>query len=442
MEVSDVSIEETGELSRAITVVVPEKEVQKRLKKAYRKLAADVTIKGFRKGKVPQKILEKNYGESVHNEVADELVQETYFDVLAESKLDAVVHPDIKKHSFDDEGTFTYVAEIDIKPEFELGQYKDLEIELPEFKVDDDAIAARLEELRQEHAPLKTVEDRPSADGDILIIDFTASKDGKPMDNVHGKDYTVDIGSGKNGAEFEQALIGLKAGDETTKEIDFPADFSNQLLAGSVVEFQITVKDVKERILPELDDDFAQEVSSDFKTLEDLKEDVRAKMVKEHEENKSGDIVDVIMLKLLENHDFPIPERLVAYEVAQHVKQLEDALEKQGTDLEAAGLNRDKLIEDYKGDAEKRVKGDFILKKIAEVEDIKVADEDMAAAFKRIGDQYSISVDQVKQYFARREDLLPLMHEILNEKIVEFLRNASKITYVAAAEATDKGEEA
>ena len=438
----EVSIEETGELSRAIKVIVPEKDVQKKLKKAYRKLAADVTIKGFRKGKVPQKILEKNYGESVHNEVADELVQETYFDVLGDSKLDAVVHPDIKEHSFDDEGTFTYVAEIDIKPEFELGQYKDLEIELPEFVVDDEAINARLEELRQEHAPLKTVEERPSADGDLLTIDFTASKDGKPMDNVHGQDYSVDIGSGKNGVEFEQALVGLNAGDETTKTIDFPEDFSNQLLAGSEVEFHIIVKDIKERILPELDDEFAQEVSSDFKTLEDLKADIRAKILKEHEDNKSGDIVDVIMLKLMENHEFPIPERLVAYEVAQHVKQLEETLEKQGTDLEAAGLSRDKLIEDYKGDAEKRVKGDFILKKIAEEEEIKVSDEDMAAAFKRIGDQYSMPIEQVKQYFARREDLLPLMHEILNEKIVEFLRDASKITYVAAAETTDKGEEA
>ncbi len=429
----EVSIEETGELSRAITVVVPEKDVKKRLKKAYKKLASEVTIKGFRKGKVPQKILEKSYGESVHNEVADELVQETYFDVLGDSDLEAVVHPDIRSHIFDDAGTFTYVAEIDIKPEFELGDYKELDIELPEFVIDESAVDSRLEELRQEHAPLKTVEGRASADGDVLTIDFTAKKDGKPMDNVHGNDYGVDIGSGKNGVEFEQALVGLNCGDETTKTIDFPADFSNQLLAGGEVEFHITVKDIKERILAELDDDFAQEVSADFKTLDDLKKDIRDKMVKEHEDKSSGDLVDVIMLKLMENHTFPTPERLVAYEVAQHVKQLEDTLEKQGMDMEAAGLDRDKLMEDYKGDAEKRVKGDFILKKIAEVEDIKVADEDMTAAFTRIGEQYSMTVEQVKQYFARREDLLPLMHEILNEKIVEFLRNASNITYVPAA---------
>ncbi|MEN8140998.1 MAG: trigger factor [Thermodesulfobacteriota bacterium] len=435
----DVSIEETGALSRAITVVVPEKDVSKRLKKAYRKLASDVTIKGFRKGKVPQKILEKNYGEDVHNQVADELVQETYFDVLGDTKLDAVVHPDIRSHNFDEAGTFTYVAEIDVKPEFELGGYKDLDVELPEFIIEDETVAKRLEELRREHAPLRTVEDRASADGDILTIDFTAKKDGELMDNVKGSDYTVDIGSGKNGKEFEEALVGLKSGDETTKAIDFPADFANQLLAGALVEFQITVKDVKESILPELDDDFAKEVSADFSGLADLQDDVRAQMTKEHEEKSSGDLVDVIMLKLMENHDFPVPERLVAYEVAQHLKQLEDTLEKQGMDLEAAGLDREKLMEEYKGDAEKRVKGDFILKKIGEAEEIKVEDEDMTAAFQRIGDQYSMTVEQVKQYFARREDLLPLMHEILNEKIVEFLRNASKITYVPAKdEAEDK----
>ena len=442
LSLMEVSVEETGGLSRALTVVVPEKDVNKRLKKAYRKLQSEVSIKGFRKGKVPQKILEKNYGESVHNEVADELVQETYFDALEETNLEAVVHPDIREHNFDDAGTFTYVAEIDVKPEFELGDYKGLEVELPEFTIDEDEVAKRLEELRKEHAPLKTVDDRPSADGDVLTIDFTAHKDGELMDNVKGDDYSVDIGSGKNGKEFEDALVGLQAGEETSKTIDFPADFGNQLLAGAVVEFQIKVKDVKERILAELNDEFAQEVSEDFKTLDDLQDDIRAKMTKEHEDSKAGDLVDVIMLKLMENHDFDAPQRLVAYEVSQHLKQLEDSLEKQGMNLEAAGLSREKLIEDYKVDAEKRVKGDFILKKIAEVEDIKVGDDDMAAAFERIGNQYGMTIDQVKQYFARREDLLPLMHEILNEKIVEFLRENSTINYVAVADEEQSGDDA
>ncbi len=434
-----VSVEESSALGRALTIVVPEKEVKKRLDKAFHKLAGEVEIRGFRKGKAPRKVLEQRYGESVYNEVADKIVQDTYFDALEETKLEAVVHPDIRDHKFDDAGTFTYVAEIDIKPDFELGTYKGLEVEMPELEVTEDDITNKLESMRREMAPLRTVEDRSAAQDDVITIDFTAFDDGAEMENVKGNDYPIDIGSGKNGKIFEDAMIGLSNGDDVSKEIDFPVDFANQILAGKKVEFKIKVKDIKERVLAEINDEFAQEVSEDFKTLDDLKADIKKKIAEEREKSRSGDLTDVIMLKLLENHDFSVPERLVAHEISHHIKQLEDTLERQGMTLEAAGISRDKLIEDYKVDAEKRVKGDFLLKKIAEVEDIKVEDEDLTKGFERIAEQYAMTVADVKKYFARREDLLPFMHEILNEKIVELLRKETKITYVAPSkEAGDK----
>lgn len=435
-----VNVEESSALGRALTIVVPEKDVKKRLDKAFRKLAGEVEIRGFRKGKAPRKVLEKRYGESVYNEVADQLVQDTYFDALEETKLEAVVHPDIRSHTFDDEGSFTYVAEIDIKPDFELANYKGLEVELPELEVTEDDINNKLASMRREMAPLQTVEDRAAELDDVITIDFTAFDDGTEMENVKGNDYPIDIGSGKNGKVFEDAMIGLKSGEEVTKVIEFPVDFANQILAGKNVEFHIKVKDIKGRVLADIDDEFAQEVSEDFKTLDDLKADIKKKIADEREKGRSGDLTDVIMLKLLENHQFDVPERLVAHEISHHIKQLEDTLEKQGMSLEAAGISRDKLIEDYKEDAEKRVKGDFLLKKIAEVEDIKVEDADLTKGFERIAQQYAMTVDDVKKYFARREDLLPFMHEILNEKIVEFLRNETKITYVAPSK--DAGDKA
>ncbi len=435
-----VNVEESSALGRALTIVVPEKDVKKSLDKAFQKLAGEVEIRGFRKGKAPRKVLEKNYGESVYNEVADKLVQDTYFDALEESKLEAVVHPDIRSHSFDDAGTFTYVAEIDIKPQFELGTYKGLEVEMPELKVTADDINNKLASMCREMAPLRTVEDRSAVRDDVITIDFTAFDDGTEMDNVKGTDYPIDIGSGKNGKIFEDAMIGLKTGEEVTKEIDFPVDFANQILAGKKIEFRIKVKDLKERVLAEINDEFAQEVSEDFKTLDELKADIKKKIAQEREKSRSGDLTDVIMLKLLSNNDFVVPERLVAHEISHHIKQLEETLERQGMSLEAAGVSRDKLIEDYREDAEKRVKGDFILKKIAEVEGIKVDDDDLTKGFERIANQYSMTVADVKKYFARREDLLPFMHEILNEKIVEFLRNETKITYVAPSK--DAGDKA
>lgn len=428
-----VTVEESSALGRALTIVIPEKDVKKRLDKAFQKLAGEVEVRGFRKGKAPRKVLEQRYGESVYNEVADKMVQDTYFDALEETKLEAVVHPEIRSHSFDDDGTFTYVAQIDIKPDFELNTYKGLEVELPAMEVTEEDVEDKLAAMRREVAPLRTVEDRGAAQNDVITIDFTAFKEGVEMDNVKGSDYPIDIGSGKNGQIFEDAMIGLKIGDDTTKTIDFPVDFANQILAGNTIEFHIKVKDIKERVLPEINDEFAQEVSEEFKTLADLKADIKKNIAAEREKSRSGDLTDVIMLKLLKNHDFIVPERLVAHEISHHIKQLEETLERQGMSLEAAGISREKLIEDYKEDAEKRVKGDFILKKIAEVEGIKVEDGDLTKGFERIASQYSMSVADVKQYFARREDLLPFMHEILNEKIVEFLRNETKISYVAAA---------
>ncbi|MDA3969958.1 MAG: trigger factor [Desulfobulbaceae bacterium] len=429
-----VSVKETVGLGRSISVVVDEKDVQKRLNKAYNKLNNDVSMKGFRKGKVPRKILEQTYGEQVHNEVADELVQETYFDALEETKLEAVVHPDVREFKYEDDGSFSYTAEIDVKPDFELDEYKGLEIEMPAIVISDADIDAKLAEMRREHAMLGTVEDRPSAMDDVVSIDFTAEKDGQLMDNVKGTGYSVDIGSGRNGIEFEEQIVGLSVGEEATRTIEFPVDFGNQLLAGNVIAFNIKVNDIKGRTFADLDDDFAQEISADFKTLDDLKADIKKNFEVEREKARRGDLVDVIMLKLLDNHDFDIPQRLVAHEVSQHIKQLEDSLDKQEMTLETAGLSREKLIEDYKGDATKRVKGDFILKKIAEVEGIKVEDTDVTAGFQRIADQYSMTVDDVKKYFGRREDLLPFMHEILNEKIVEFLSKESSIKYVEAAD--------
>ena len=429
-----VSVEETSSLGRSLSVVIEEKDVQKRLNKAFNKLNNEVSMKGFRKGKIPRKVLEQSYGEQVYNEVADQLIQDTYFDALEETNLDAVVHPDVRDFKFEDEGTFSYVAEIDVKPEFELGEYKGLEVEMPVTVIDDKDIEEKLESLRREHAMLGTVEDRPAAMDDVVSIDFIAYKDGELMDNVKGVDYSVDIGSGRNGIEFEKQIIGLSTGEEVTKTIEFPVDFGNQLLAGNTIDFEIKVNNIKGRTFADLDDDFAQEISADFKTLDDLKADIRKNIEVEREKARRGDLVDVVMLKLLENHEFDIPERLVAHEVSQHLKELEDSLEKQNMTLETAGLTREKLIEDYKDDATKRVKGDFILKKIADKEGIKVEDADITAGFERIAAQYSMTVDDVKKYFARREDLLPFMHEILNEKIVEFLSNASKIKYIEKAE--------
>ena len=434
-----VRVEEVSILTRRLEVILPQEMVGKEMNAAYDKLKGEINLKGFRKGKVPRKVLEKNYGPKVEYDVADRLIQESYFDALEEVKLDAVVHPEVREHRFEDDGTFFYQAEVDIRPVFELGDYKGVEVEQPELVVSDEDLAAELEKLRRELAPLKSVTDREIAVGDIAVIDFEAYDQGQLMKHVGGKDYSVDVGSGQVGPEFEEKLVGLKADQEATVAIDFPAGFSNPILAGKSIEFKIKVREVKERVLAELDDEFAKDVGEGFNTLAELRNHIREQRLKAMEERQRGDLVDKVMAEILKSHDFVVPPRLVAHEIDAMIKELESNLENRGLSLEAAGISRDSMIEKYQEGATKRIRGDFILKKIAELEEIKVADEDIRKGFQRIADQYNMPLAEVQKYFHSRNELLPFMHELLTEKILDFLVGAAKIKKVApkAAAAAD-----
>ncbi len=442
-----ISVDDVSSLTKKMTIVVPRETVSKRMEEAYRNLASEVSIKGFRKGKVPRKVLEKNYAEKVQHDLADKMIQETYFDAVEEVNLDVVAHPDVKSFDFVDDGTFSYVAEVDVRPIFDLVDYKGVEVEQEEVVIADADVDAEIEALRRQKAPLRNVEDRGIQNGDLAVIDFQGFHDGAPMKQVKGENYSVDVGSGQNGKEFEENFIGLKKGEKTTRTMDFPADFANPVLAGKQVEFQIEVKDVKERVLADIDDEFAKDVDEKFTTLADLKDHLREAMRQQKEDSMQGDLTDKLMMKILEANDFEVPNRLVAYEVNELINEAENNLKRQNPNmtLESAGIKREDLIERYKESATRRVKGDFIIKKIAEIEGIKVEEADISQGFQRIAEQYGMPVDEVKKYFQNRNDLLPFMNELLNEKVVGFLRDNAVIKKVApgqqAAEANDSAGE-
>jgi len=423
----EVIIENVSHLTRKLSITLPENEVSRELDKAYRKLNKEVNLKGFRRGKVPVSVLKKNFKDRVEAEVGEKLVQATYFDAVEQEKLDTVVHPDIKEHTFKEDGTFVYVAEVDVKPDFELSDYKGLEVEKPATEITEKEIDDRIEALRKEHAVLKTADnDYTMQRDDIAIVDFQGFHEGKPMKEVRNEDYSVDVGVGRLGSDFEDKLIGLKAGDKTLYEVDFPPEYPNPVLAGKTVEFKVDVKAVKQRVKPELDDEFAKDVNAEYQNVEDLRKGVAKQLKDSKEASLEGDLDDRIMHKLLDLNGFEVPERLVRYEIEEMIKQAEGNLERSGLTLEAAGINREELVEKNREAAEKRVRGDFILKKIAELENIKIEDEDIERGYQRIAGQYNMTVAEVKQFFQRREEVLPFINELLNEKILHFLREASK----------------
>lgn len=433
----EVVVEDVSALTKKVTITLPKDGVQKKLEKAYNKLQRETKIKGFRRGKVPRSVIIKNFKHQVESEAGEQLVQDSYFDAIEKINIDPVVHPEISEPVFKEDGTFEYVANVDIRPEFELGEYKGIEVEKVSNEVSDAAVEVEIESLRQDMAPLRSITDRAIENGDVVVVDFEGFHNGKAMKEVKNDNYSIDVGSGRLSPEFEEKLVGMKSGEEASHEVEFPAKYPNPVLAGKKIEFRVKVKDIKERVLPELNDEFAKDVDSEYKTLADLQNAIRERLQKEKGNRAEGDITDRIMLKLLENHDFEVPSRLVRFEIEEMIKNTEKSLQQSGMDLESAGINREDLVGRNKETAEKRVRGDFILKKIAEVEAIKVNDEDLDRAFKRIGDQYNMPIAQVKEYFQSRDDLLPFMNEILNEKILTFLRENAK--FVEASSMAKEG---
>ena len=429
-----ITINEVGGLTKKMKIVLPKEEVSKELDAGFQKVKNEAKVKGFRRGKVPRHILESTYGQQVRVEVAEKLVQETYFDAVEKEKLDVVAHPEIKSPVFEEDGSFSYEAEVDTRPQFELKQYNGLEIEKEEIAVSDEEIDSEIERMRKETAPLRSVEDRAAQVNDIAIVDFDGFHNGEKLEQVHGENVNIDIGTGRHGEEFENKLVGMKKGEESSLEVDFDADSPNPVMAGKKVEFKINVKDIKERVLPDLDDEFAKDMGDEFVTFDALRTHVSEKILAEKDKALAGDLLDRIMQKLVEANEFEVPSRLVQYEINDYIKQTEESLKRGGLTLESAGINRAEAEERYRETAEKRVRGDFVLKKIAEVEDIKVVEEDMNNGFARIAKQYNMTVPEVQGYFKNRDGMLPFIGEILNEKILNFLVQESTFIPMATEE--------
>ncbi|MCL1980799.1 MAG: trigger factor [Proteobacteria bacterium] len=430
----DIVVEQLSELTRKLTITLPKETVEPALTKAYAKINKEVKLRGFRRGKIPQGVLENNFKEQTQAEVGEKLVQESYFDAIEKQALDPVVHPEITEHTFKDDGTFVYVAMVDVKPQIELKEYKGLEVEKVALVVQEEEIDKEVELLRRHQAALQTAgEGHGIAMDDVAVVDFQGFHNGKAMKEVHNENFSVDIGMHRLGKDFEEKLIGLKKGDKTLYEITFPGDYPNPVLAGKNVEFKVDVKDVKVRILPTLDDEFAKDIKPELDTLAGLREDIRQRLQQAKEDALRGDLDDKIMHKLIELNPFEVPQRLVNYEIQEMIKQSEENLKRSGLTFESAGIKLDDLVEKNREVAVKRVKGDFLLKRIAEVEEIKIADEDIQRGYQRIADQYNMSLDEVKKYFKRREEILPFMNELHNEKVLNFLREQAKFIEVVSA---------
>ena len=415
----NVSVERVAN-EATITIQLPAAAVNKGFAKAVQKIAAQVNIPGFRKGKAPRNILELHVGkEAIKQEAFEIIANDCYRKAMADEKMIPVSDPAVKESKFEENTDMELVLTITLKPEPKLGEYKGLAVEKKEAVVTDEQVDAAVEELRKRGAKMVIAPDAVIMKGDFAIIDFAGTVDGEPFSGGEGKGYPLEVGSGSFIPGFEEQLIGLKAGDSTDVDVTFPEEYFVKELAGKEAVFKVNVQDVKRKELPELNDEFVA-ASSSFKTVEELKADYRDKMQKHAEEQAETDYERALIQTAVANAELEVPEIMVEDRISQMVDELKMNLENRKMNLDAylkyTGMDMEKLRENYKTTALENVKTDLILDAIAKAENIQVGMEDVDAELANIASQNGADVEEVKKIIASNGNMGLLLANILRRK--------------------------
>ena len=424
------SVEEISSIKKKVSVEIPEDQIAKEVDSFYKDLGKKAKIKGFRPGKVPRNILERYFKDYVKAEVVQKLIQDTYPQALSEKDLQPVSPPTIDPGEFEHGKPFQYSVVIEVKPDIKLEGYTGLKIEGKKEEVKDEEIEERLKALQNLHANLKTISDvRPILAGDYVIIDYEASLDGKPLEGGKAIDFTVEVGSGQFIPAFEEKLIGVKPEGESDIEVSFPEDYGYQKWAGKTISFHVKIKEIKEKILPPLDDEFAKDLG-DYSCFEELKTKLRGEIEKEKELALERQLKDQMVDQLLAANPFEVPESLVEEQTKALVSDTKLRLSAQGLELKNLGLTEEKLQGDYKTMAEKQVRTFLILEKIAGQEGISVTDEEANDRLREISERMHQKFDVVRRYYEKNSLLPEVKTGIIRDKTLNFLLEKANLNSI------------
>ena len=423
------SVEEISSVKRKISVEIPGDEVVKEVDSFYKDLGKKAKIKGFRPGKVPRNILERYFKDYVKSEVIQKLIEESYPKALSETELQPVSPPAIDPGEFVGGKPFQYSAVFEIKPDIKLEGYAGLKLEGKKEEVKDEEVEERLKTLQNLHANLTTIpEVRPIQAGDYVIVDYEAYVEGKPLEGGKAVDFTVEVGSGQFIPTFEEKLIGLRLEEEKEIEVSFPADYGYQKWAGKTVSFRVKIKEIKTKILPSLDDEFAKDLGDS--SLEELKAKLREEIQKEKALALEQQLKNQAVDQLIERNPFEVPESLVEEQSKAMVSDTKLRLAAQGVALKNLGVSEEKLQGDYQAMAQKQVKVFLILEKIASQEGITVTDEEADGRLKEISEKMHQPFDSVKRYYEKNNLLPEVKAGILRDKTLNFLLEKANVEYV------------
>lgn len=398
------------------------------LDKAFKKVVKKVNVPGFRKGRVPRVLFEQRFGvEALYEDAIDFVLPNAYSEAIDQTGIEPVDKPQVDVDEVGKGKKLVLKADVTVKPEVKLGDYKGLEVEEKSTEVTDEDVDHEIKHLQERYAELVVKEDGEVEKGDTTVIDFDGYVDGKQFEGGKAENYSLEIGSGSFIPGFEDQLIGVKVGAEKDVVVTFPEDYHAEELKGKEATFKVTIHEIKQKQLPELDDEFAKDVDEDVETLAELKEKLKNHQKEHKEADATNSKRDIVVQQAAANAEIDVPEVMISNEQDNILKEFEQRLKDQGMTLDMytsfSGTDKDALREQMKDDAEKRVRANLTLEAIAKAESIEASDEDVEEELKKMAEQYKVSVDQIKSAMGDGE---LLKGDIQLRKAVDFLVENSK----------------
>jgi trigger factor len=420
-----VDVEAMDGCKRRLAVEAPSDVVQKEWEKAYGRVQKQARLPGFRKGHVPRSLVKVHFADEVRREVAEHLIPDVYRKALTEAQLKPVDEPDLQNVTLEEGSPLSFVAVVEVRPEISLGDYKGVEVEHSTPPIGDEQVSETLEQMREQHAQYRTVE-RVAGPSDLVIVDYTLAPEGHDATSANG--YQFIVGSGAVLPEIDQAVVGMHAGEERNIALRFADDHRMESLRGKGGTADVKLVEVKEKILPELDDDFAKALGGDFETMDAVRAEVRKQLEARREVEDRRGLEDKVVAAVLSRHEFSVPDAMVMRHVAHQVQHTHDRLRQQGVDPEKIPWDYGKLIPEMKPASEQAVKRALLLEAIADREVINPAEDEVDKEIERFAQAAQRPAPAVRRMMEKSGDLESLRGGLRERKTLEFLIQHAKVS--------------
>ena len=432
------TVEDLSSVKKTLHIEVPHEAVVRELDSAYRQLGKTAKIKGFRPGKVPRSVLERMFKKDVHSDVSSRLIQDSFVDALKKTELEIVGQPQVDPPELKENEPYRYDATVEVKPVLGSIDFKGLALEKSVYQVSDQEIELQLKALQKRLASFTPVEEQRGAQkGDHVLITYEGLKDGKPfVETQKTENFAVTIGDGQILPEFDDGLIGMQVGEDKEIQVQFPADYENDQLAGQHIDFFVSLNQIRVEVLPDIDDELAKQVGN-YKDLSELKTQIRSNLEEGYTKRVEQELNEQIFKALIDKTNFEVPESMVAYELQGIIDEAERSFAYRNQSLEDAGLTREGIAEKYKDTAEKQVRRHLILDAIIRQEEMSLEDAELDDGFEQMAKGFNQPVEQIKQYLLADKDKLEnFKHALLEKKAVKLIIDNGTITEATPADAS------